>query len=706
MISNKVLFFSLLILAFAANSQESEVLETVVVEGDVADTSTSYTLPSMRSATKTDTPVLETPQSLTVLTRKQLDDQNPQTVGQALRYTSGVLSEIDATTRYDSFFLRGFGGFGSQTQFVSFLDGLRLPRGQAFAQTSFEPFLLDRIDILKGPSALMYGQNSPGGLVNIVSRKPNDAEGGSAKLEYGSNNRFQFNFEQQGAFDEENLAQYSVATVLRNGKSRYDGVEEQSFSIAPSLVLTPSEATRFTLGAYMGVDPKGGYFNSIYPKSLSPAHASKLNRDLNVGDPTFDKFKRKQWGVSAGLEQALSNNTVFRSKLRFSHVDVNLESLQMSGPVDANGVIPRRALKSDEDVDGFAWDSNFEYIFNMGDLSHKLLTGIDASWNQSEWQFFGGGAPSLDVNNPVYGGQIGSFMAFIDNRQTTKQTGVYVSDQISFGNFEANLGARYDWINQETNNKLNNTISEQDSKSDSYRAALLYKFANGVSPYVSYSTSFEPTAGVDIFGNSFEPTDAKQKEIGVKFQPSSGDALFTMAAFEIDKTNVLTPSTTPGFSEQTGAIRSRGLEFEARGKLTKQLEIIGALTLQDTEVTKSNVATSIGKRPQAVPEFFGSLWVNYAFEGTLDGFELGAGIRHVGSSYGDDANTLKADGYTLVDLGMRYDLGSVNPNLAGFEATLNVRNLFDKTYYSSCSYDIYCQYGEERNIMLGLKKSW
>ncbi|TNJ43298.1 TonB-dependent siderophore receptor [Phaeobacter sp. B1627] len=689
-----------------AAAQETIYLEPIIVEGDVADTSSSLILPEMRSAAKTDTPVVETPQALTVLTRKQFDDQNTQTVGQALRYTAGVLSEVDASTRYDSVFLRGFGGFGTASSFVSFFDGLRQPRGQAFAQPAIDPFLLDRVDVLKGPSALVYGQTSPGGLVNMVSRAPDGSSGGEARLELGSHNRVQLGAEQHGVLNAAGTLQYSISGMLREAGSRYDGVDEARYSFAPKLVWTPTERTRVTIGAHYQADPEGGYFNSVYPASLAPALAPYLSSELNIGDPTFETFDRKQWGIFAGIEHGFSSSLTLRSKLRYSSVDVDLQAVQMMGPVSAAGVVPRVALQSFEDLSGFAWDTNLEYETQTGAVSHRILVGADLSRNDTDWQYSFAGAPSLDVTNPTYGGITGPFFPAIDNRQITRQKGLYLSDQISVGNFRAVLGARRDWIETENINRLAATSTVQDSNNTSYRAAVLYGFDNGVAPYASYATSFQPEIGVDENGNSFVPTVSKQYEIGVKYQPSHLNTLFTLAAFDLTQENVKTPGATANTFIQTGEIRSRGLEFEARGQLTSQLELIAAMTLLDTEVSSSTTSSIIGNRPQAVPEHFGSIWANYTFDGALSGLTLGGGLRVVGSSYGDDANTLKASGYTLVDLALSYDFGHRGDLLSGVKARLNVRNLFDETYYSSCSYDYFCQYGEGRVITAGLQKTW
>ncbi len=160
-------------------------------------------------------------------------------------------------------------------------------------------------------------------------------------------------------------------------------------------------------------------------------------------------------------------------------------------------------------------------------------------------------------------------------------------------------------------------------------------------------------------------------------------------------------------SDRHQLARPRGLEFEARGNVTENLEGIGALTLLETEVTKSTDASTIGKRPQAAPQYYGSLWANYGIDfGFLDGLSLGAGLRFVGSSYADDANTVKADGYTLVDAALNYDLEQFSPALAGAELTLNANNLLDTDYYASCTSGFYCQYGDGLQLLAGLRYKW
>lgn len=682
----------------------------ILVNADRAQDSTRERYLDKRSttATKTDTPVLETPQSISTVTRRQIDDQNAQSVSNALRYTAGVLSDADTNSRYDSVFIRGFGAFGTATNYVNFLDGLKLPRGQAFANTSIDPFLLDRLEVLKGPSAVLYGQMSPGGLVNQISRMPSATPYNEFRLEGGSYGRIQSGITSQGAIDKAGHWLYSLTAIGRSSGTRYDNVDEQRFAVAPALTWTPDEDTRLTILSYYQRDPKGGYFNSLYPKSLAPAqYRPFLNSKLNVGDPRFDSFEREQYGAGYQFDHRFNNIVSVYSSFRYSHVDVDFKSLQMNGPLSPTGILPRWALRSQEDAGGLSTDNRVQFDIATGPLQHRILTGVDHQSSNSDWLYQLGPATQLNVVNPVYYQPAGPLAPVINNGQRLMQTGLYAQDQISLGAWRASLGVRHDWTEQNTTNRLAASSSSQSADKTTYRAGLLYLFDNGFAPYVSYSTSFEPVVGVGADGSPFVPTTAEQYEAGIKYQPSFLPILLTASAFDIRQQNVLTPSAVPGFNVQQGEIRSRGLELEARGNVTENLELVGALTFLDTRVTQSSNASIISNRPQAVPDHFASLWANYSFHsGRLNGLALGSGLRYVGASYGDDANSLQTPSYAVVDAALRYDLAMIARELKGAELTLNVTNLFDKEYYSSCSSNIYCQFGNRRLILAGLRYRW
>lgn len=672
------------------------------------NTSDRYLDQTSGSATKTETPVLETPQSISTVTRRQMDDQNVQTVGNALRYTAGVLSDADTNARYDSIFMRGFGAFGTDTGYVSFLDGLKLPRGQAFGQAAIDPFLLDRVDVLKGPSAVMYGQTSPGGLVNQVSRMPSATPYNEARIEGGSYGRVQAGVTSQGALDKEGHWLYSLSAIGRTSGTRYDGVDEQRVAVAPALTWAPDMDTRLTIQSYYQKDPKGGYFNSLYPTSLAPAqYRPYLNSKLNVGDPGFDAFQREQYGIGYQFDKRLTDVISVRSSLRYSHIETDFQSLQMNAPLTATGQIPRWALRSIEDVGGLSTDNRVQFDLATGPVKHKIITGVDYQETRSNWQYLLGGATSLDVVNPAYNQPVGALAPLVNNGQNLSQAGLYAQDQISLGQWRATLGVRHDWADQVTDNRLAGSRASQAADRSTYRAGLLYLLDNGLAPYVSYSTSFEPVSGTDVNGVAFVPTTGEQYEGGIKYQPTFLPILLTASVFDIKQQNVKSPSVIPFLSVQQGEVRSTGAEFEARGNVTDNLELVGALTFLDTRVSRSTDALIIGNRPQAVPDVFGSVWANYTFRsGPVSGLTIGGGVRYVGSSFGDDANTLRTPAYTVADLALKYELGNLTRSLNGMALTLNVNNLFDKEYYSSCSSGYYCQFGNRRTVLAGLRYRW
>ena len=673
-----------------------------------SNTTAGYLNQRSTAATKTDTPVLETPQSISTVTRRQMDDQNVQTVGNALRYTAGILSDADTNSRFDSVFIRGFGSFGTTTNYVSFLDGLKLPRGQAFANTAVDPFLLDRVDVLKGPSAVLYGQTSPGGLVNQISRMPSVVPYNEVRVEGGTYGRIQSGVTSQGALDKEGNWLYSLSAIGRSSGTRYDNVDEQRFAVAPALTWAPDMDTRFTIQSYYQKDPKGGYFNSLYAKSLAPGQYQRnLNSKLNVGDPGFDSFEREQDGIGYQFDKRLTEVVSLQSSLRYSHVDIDFRSLQMNAPLTATGKLPRWAIHSLENVNGLSTDNRLQFDVASGPLQHKILTGVDYQETRSNWIYQLGGATSLDVVSPAYYQPVGPLATWINNGQNLSQTGLYAQDQISLGQWRATLGVRHDWADQRTENRLADSRANQHDDKTTYRAGLLYLFDNGLAPYVSYSTSFEPVSGGDVNGLPFIPTTAEQYEGGIKYQPTFLPILLTASVFDIRQQNVLSPSAVAGFNVQQGEVRSTGIEFEARGNVTDSLELIGALTFLDTRVTKSTDSLIIGNRPQAVPEFFGSAWANYTFKaGPASGLTLGGGIRYVGSSFGDDANTLRTPAYAVADAALKYELENLMRGLKGMSLTLNVHNLFDKEYYSSCSSGYYCQFGNRRTVLAGMRYRW
>lgn len=687
-----------------AQGNSPQVLGPIVVKG-ASDSSDEMNAKTTRSATKTLIPVLETPQSITIVTRKQIDEQNPQSVKEALRYTAGVLERNNYSLRMDQVMLRGF------NHTVSYLDGLNFPGGQNYTKPSIDPFFLDHIEVLKGPSAVLYGQISPGGLVNQVSREPSDVQSSELRVEGGNHGRFQTGLASAGPLTSDGAWQYSVSALGRTSGTFYDQqVREKRFGIAPSLKWAPNPNTSLVIFGFYQRDPEGGLFHSTYPTFLAPENLRPyLGQKLNIGDPSYDAFQRTQYGTGYRFEHRFNDKVTLRSNFRYSSVDVSMRGIQLRGPITPEGNIPRQAAYGPGDTQGFSLDNQAEFRFDTGVAKHTMLVGVDLQRAHNNGKFqVTMNVPDINVIHPVYGQKItGPFMTFTDSKQSLRQTGVYLQDQLEFQRLRAVLGVRHDWTGQDSENLINNTSSDQSSNVTSYRAGLLYAFDNGIAPYASYSTSFEPQMGLDKNDDPLRPVTGRQYEVGVKYQPGAIDVLFTLSAFDIRQNHVVRADPSTWKNVQQDQIHSRGLEFEARGNVTRNLDIIGALSLLDTTVSKSINTSIIGNRPQELPRYYGSLWANYRFDqAALAGLIIGGGIRFVGSSYADDANQIESKGYTLLDASVKYDFGTKFLKLKGLTGTLNVTNLLNKKYYVSCSYDIYCQYGNDRSIIAGLIYKW
>ncbi|MCK8784308.1 TonB-dependent siderophore receptor [Roseomonas sp. NAR14] len=662
------------------------------------------------TATKTDTPTIETPQSVTTITRDQMDAQNVQSVSAALRYAAGVVPEL-RPGRYDSIALRGFGGFGNAAYYPSFLDGLRLQRGQGYAIPTIDPYLLERIDILRGPAAVIYGQVSPGGVVNMVSRRPTATPYNEVRLEAGTYGRVQAGFNSSGPLDREGQLSYSLTGIGRTAGTAYDGVRDDRVAIAPAITWRPSADTTVTLLASYQNDPEAGLYSQGYrPGGIPAAYRRYFDSRFNVGDPGYEHFRRTLYTAGYQVEHRVNDALTLRQNFRYSHMDTDFQAIAVTAVSNA-GVLTRRATAANENFDGIALDNQAQLRFATGPLQHTVLAGLDWQRTTSYYALGQGTAPTLSLSNPLYYVTINRPAYTQRTDQSLSQIGLYAQDQIQWGGLRMTLGVRHDWLDQDTTQRLAGASGSQNPGHTSGRVGLLYLFDSGIAPYFSWATSFEPVSGTYAparGGAAFQPTTGEQYEVGVKYQPTGVNALLTVSAFTIRQQNVLTtdPSNT-SYSIQTGEVRSRGVEVEGRASLNRNLDLIAAYTYLDAAVTRST-SVAIDNRPAGVPSHIVSGWANYNFrEGTpLNGLSLGGGVRFIGSTYGDAANTFKVKSVTLADLAVSYDLGGISPRAAGAALTLNVSNLFDREYLAACGATTSCYWGTRRTVIGGLRYRW
>ena len=697
--------------AARAQSDGTIALDTVQVQGERASGPVEgFVARRSDTATKTDTPLLETPQSVTVVTRQQIEAQGAQSVGQALRYTASVLAETRLSSgRYDSAFIRGFGGSGGGAGFINSLDGLKYQRGVNFLVPSYEPWGLERIEVLRGPSSVIFGQVKPGGLVNMISKRPKDEAHGEVQLQFGSDQRAQMAFDIGGPVTPDKTWLYRVVGLGRAADTQVDFTREERIFIAPSVTYRPTGATSFTLMTSFQRDPETGFYGFIPAVgTVLPSRAGRIRSDFFPGEPSYEGYSRNQANIGYAFEHRFNDVFSFRQNVRLSDLESRFRTVAVASIGADQRTLTRRVTASNEKARTAGMDNQLQADFRTGPLTHKLLFGVDGYWTDgTAFTGAGGTVQTLDFTNPIYGRTPFAVPTLPGVKQTTAQYGIYLQDQIKLDRLSLLVGGRFD--NAEARTRALNTgvLTKQDDTARTGRVALMYNFDNGFAPYASYSTSFEPVAGTTFAGTPFKPTEGEQYEVGFKYELPGTNAFIQAAAYELTQSNVSTtdPSNV-GFQVQTGEVRARGIEVEARATVLDNLDLIAAYAFTDAEVTRSN-GVDFGKRPTVVPRHMASLWGNYTFKtGMLAGLGLGAGVRYVGKGAGDPGNTFFTPDYTLVDAAISYDFGIANPALKAWKIQVNAHNLFDKEYIAGCYAAVQCSFGLRRTVLATLSYRW
>jgi iron complex outermembrane recepter protein len=662
------------------------------------------------AGTKTDTALVEAPRSISVATREQMQDRNVQNLDDAVKYMPGIVSaSYGSDTRYDWMRVRGF----EPTQF---LDGLPLPRG-VYANPKAETWNLDRIALLRGPASSVYGQTPPGGLLDMVSRRPSAESSHAIQVQYGSDNYRQINFASTGKIDDEGQFLYGVSGVVRDAGTQVDHIDNKRYNIAPSLTWNIDTDTQLTLLSQFTRDDTGttSQFLPIQgTKIKSPL--GEVSHHKNLGDPDYEFYDRTYYALGYAFEHRFNDTWQFKQNLRYTKSELSFQQLTVGSyaysPADATGTITRSTTNVDENIGQLALDNHFQADFATGDVTHTVLLGLDHQRTDTSFRTIYGTASSINIFNPV--NTVPTVRptgdAYYDYNQKTVQTGLYAQDQMALDNWRLTLGGREDWVHQGTTyfNKLDATNTDR-SKNFSGNAALSYVFDSGFVPYLSYAESFQPASNASVDPvKSYKPTEGQQWELGIKYQPPGSTTLLSAAVYDLTQKNVLVTRIGSGnqsITDQAGEVKVKGLELEAVSDVTKNLKVIAAYTL-----AKSEVQTGIykGNRLQLMPNQQASLWTDYTWHtGVLDGFGIGFGARYTGNTYGDQANTWlgKANAYTVFDGAVHYDLGRLDNSLKGASVKLNATNLFNKDYLSTCD-GSYCYFGDQRSVVASATYQW
>jgi iron complex outermembrane receptor protein len=710
-------------------SQRSVTAQRAVTQPSVADGSgrergngpvTGYLARQSETGTKTDTPIIETPQSISVVTRDQVAAQQAQSVAEALRYTPGVMPDIyGTTTNFDAFKIRGFSA-------PRFLDGLRLPidPGTQFAMPRIEPYDLERLEVLKGPSSGLYGSTDPGGLLNMISKRPQATPHYEAEGTFGSFERFQGAFDIGGPIDRNGEFLYRIVGLARQSNTQTDYLQDNKLFIAPSLTWRPTTDTNFTLLAhYQKIDNKGLQQYQPGGATYLPNPYGHLPYSRYLGEPGLDGATLEQGAIGYAFDRRFTDYLRFSSNFRYTEVSNDTHGTRVEGDFGGTttGVlpdfrsVPRTFNYVNSNASNIAADNHLQFDFATGPVAHKLLAGVDYFDLKGHSDYKFSVIAPIDGFAPVYGvtfvPQASALPSAILSDNSLTQTGIYLQDQVSLDRWRLTLTGRHDWASTVTANRgafaPPSTVTQNDAATTG-RVGLSYLFDSGVAPYINYSTSFVPSAGTGRSGAGFRPTTGEGKEVGIKFRPNGMNLMLTGALFDITQNNVLTPDpANVNFSVQTGQARVRGFELEARGNVTRELELIGGYTHLIPTVTRSN-AGNVGLDLVNVARDVASLWAKYTwYDGPVAGLGVGAGVRHVGAAYVDALNVYRVPAYTVFDATVSYDLAYARPDLRGWKAQVNVINLTDHYYMASClSSPAYCGPGTGRTVLGTLKYSW
>ncbi|MGR1220883.1 TonB-dependent siderophore receptor [Metapseudomonas otitidis] len=665
------------------------------------------------TGTKTDASLLEVPQSINVVTADQMQAQGAQDLTQALRYTPGigVNGFTDRNVIADEITSRGF------APAALYLDGAYLPyAGSLGGAPQIDPYTLERAEVLKGPASVLYGQNQPGGLVNLVSKRPTGETRNQVKFGLGDDHRVNGALDTQGVLDTEQDLAYRLVALARKGNGQVDHTRNGRLLLAPSFSWAVSDDTDLTLLAQVQRDDGKADYQALprIGSLVRGPNGQRIDRDFFSGDSNYNDYQRDQYVFGYDFEHRFDDDLKFRSTARYIDVRDRYKGFYLRGfVVDGLGQtdytrVNRVKLDWRQHNTTYTLDNNLTYSFDTGPVQHTTLVGVD--YRDFNRKYQGYNAYSV-LPIDLYGRNnydTSSVTPQLDTRwdNTVRQTGLYLQDQLRLGNWLLTLGGRQDWAEVENKDLLARTETTQRDNRFTARAGLTYLTAFGLAPYISYSESFMPTVGTgapERGGKAFEPIEGVQYEAGVKYQPHE-ELLLTASVFEITQKNVRTGDVDyPQYEIQSGQMRTRGAELEAKARLGR-FDVLLSGSYLDAFYTRDTYGNE-GSRSEAQAPVSAAAWVDYHLVG-LPGVTWGAGARYTGRKPGDAANSFSTPAYVVYDTTLRYQLGELSADLKGLQASLNVQNLFDRDYVSDCNYAFGCYYGQERTASLEVTYDW
>lgn len=649
------------------------------------------------SATKTDTPLIETPQAISVITRDQMEAQGVQTLRQVTAYTAGAVSNY-FDSRQDTFKARG----GDVTQY---LDGMVRFIGY-WNDTRPDPYTLERVEFLRGPSSVLYGQGSVGGVLNLTSKRPQAETQREVQVQLGSNARKQLAADMSGKLTQDGEWLYRLVAVGRDSDTQVDHVRDDRVVIAPTVTWKPSAATSLTLQLTHQKD-KSGSLIGFFPwqGTQLPNRYGQIPTNTFISEPGWDRYNSESTSWGYLFSHQIDSAWTVRQNLRRSVSDVDYRTLYTSFAANAALGRPARPVFNADNrtvLRDASWtlgnarmllvDTQVEGKLRWGETEHTVLGGLDVQrnhWGQQSWRAV---APAIDVYNPVYGNftaPSASALARVPSVEQ-RQLGFYAQDQIKWGRWTATLGLRHDNAKSDTEGR---PAAAADDKAWSKRAGVTYQMDGGWAPYAGYSESFQPLGGANAYGTPFKPQRGEQWEAGVKWQPPGQGINAFAAVYQLrEKNRKTTDPGNPLNSLQIGEVKVKGFEAEVQASLARNWDFTVGYAFTDAKISRSNTGDQ-GQPVASTPRHTASAWLSHRFasEGR-GGWTVGAGVRYTGSQW-SGTTAISTPAATIADAMLAYDAGD-------WRVAFNVVNLADKVHITQCLARGDCFYGQARTYTL------
>jgi iron complex outermembrane receptor protein len=643
------------------------------------------------SVGKSEALLIETPQSVSVVDRSFIETINTKTISESLGYTPGLATQSASLARTsDNVYLRGFPVNTADGSIL--LDGLK-PQAATYGG-GIEPYALERLEVLRGATSVLYGQLGPGGVINAVSKRPSFTQSGEIRVQYGNFDRKELAIDYTGPITD--TIAVRLTGLVRDSSTEVDYIRDNKRFIAPALTWKIGSATTLTLlGSYQEIRTNFAAPLSVQLVTGTGLPRGPIARDRFVGEPDFDHYNADQWTAGYQLDHRFSNALSFESNLRYYEGTLDWDYLQV-GAVTSAGQLTRTISSRKETTTSLSTDNRLKLKVDTGIVTHEFLLGVDAyvpTYRNDRYQ--NGSVTPINIYAPVYGAipvVNKSVNRGADVR--TRQVGVYFQDQMRIaGDWIVVLGGRQDWTRNRTFSRQTRVDTQQNDDAFTWRAGIVHSGKNGLAPYASYSRSFSPTLGVTFDGSSFVPSRGEQYEAGIRYQNPGSKLLMSAAVYQLTQQNVPTADTAhAGFQIQTGEIRVRGIEAEAQAQVFDNLNLLVAYARFDPKITRSNVAGEQGQRPTFVPRQTLSLFADYRLAALgLTNVKVGAGMRYIGPSNIVGA-TIDNAGYALVDSVIEWTPGP-------WRVAFNARNLLDRKYVACVAGGANaCRYGDPQQF--------